>query len=298
MTDPQFSIVTISYNQAEFLPRTIESVLSQKGVGVQYIVCDPGSTDGSRQIIDSYGDAIAERVFERDDGPADGLNGGFARATGDIYAYINSDDTFLPGTLARVVAHFRRHPEIDVLTGHGLVVDSDDVLIRKVWSTPYRRRMAAHGVAEQFQSATFIRAAAFRRAGGFNPRNRSCWDAELLMDLFLSGARIAVFDEFLGTFRLHPASITASGAARADAARFNNERFSRLMGREPRGWDPLFGGLLKLWKALRYPRTGLERLRRGPVCASGNAWRRQPASGSLGAVPLRTVQPLASLSDR
>lgn len=284
MTDPQFSVVTISYNQAEFLRRTIESVLSQKGAGVQYIVCDPGSTDGSRQIIDSYGDAIAERVFERDDGPADGLNRGFARATGDIFAYLNSDDTFLPGTLARVAAHFHRHPQIDVLTGHGLVVDSNDKLIRKVWSTPYRRKMSAHGVAEQVQSATFIRAAALRRAGGFNPRNRSSWDAELLLDLFLSGARIAVLDEILGTFRLHPASITASGAARADAERFSKERFSRLMGREPRGLDPLIGRLLKLWKALRYPWTGIERLRRGPVCAYANALVGQPATEPVGGV--------------
>src|SRR3546814_11032429 len=78
----RFSVVTISYNQAKFLRRAIDSVLNQSGVDLEYIVVDPGSSDDSRAIIDSYGDRIGHRVYEPDQGPADGLNKGFAHATG------------------------------------------------------------------------------------------------------------------------------------------------------------------------------------------------------------------------
>src|SRR3546814_9345633 len=95
----RFSVVTISYNQAKFLRRAIDSVLNQSGVDLEYIVVDPGSSDDSRAIIDSYGDRIGHRVYEPDQGPADGLNKGFAHATGDIYYYLNSDVTVELGAL-------------------------------------------------------------------------------------------------------------------------------------------------------------------------------------------------------
>jgi len=94
----KFSIVTISYNQAQFLEKAILSVLNQEGVGLEYIVVDPGSTDGSREIIERYRDRFGHVVFEKDHGPADGLNKGFQYATGDVYGYLNSDDVLLPGT--------------------------------------------------------------------------------------------------------------------------------------------------------------------------------------------------------
>ncbi|MBK8907410.1 MAG: glycosyltransferase [Rhodospirillales bacterium] len=82
MTAPFLSIVTISFNQAQYARQAVESVLSQQGDDVEYIVVDPGSTDGSREILAGYGHAIDHFVFEPDNGPADGLNKGFGRATG------------------------------------------------------------------------------------------------------------------------------------------------------------------------------------------------------------------------
>jgi glycosyltransferase involved in cell wall biosynthesis len=266
--DPLFSVVTISFNQGEFLARAIESVLEQDA-RIQYIVCDPGSTDGSRGIIDSYGGAIAERVYERDEGPADGLNRGFARATGDIYAYLNSDDTFLPGAFARIARYFAAHPDIDVVTGHCLVTDRHDRVLRRAWSEPYHRHMVAYGLYAHFQTSTFIRAEAFRRTPGFNPGNVSSWDSELLMELFLSGARIRVIDEFLSTYRLHSTSITNTGAFRSDSERFQSERFVRLMGRERRSSDDRLAIGYRFWKRLRDPRAALERLLRGPITMRG-----------------------------
>lgn len=261
-------MVTISFNQGEFLARAIDSVVGQAG-RIQYIVCDPGSTDGSRAIVDGYGDAIAERVYEKDDGPADGLNRGFARATGDIFAYLNSDDTFLPGAFARVAAYFEAHPEVDVVTGHCLITDRNDKVLRRAWSEPYHRRMVAQGVYAHFQASTFFRADAFRRTPGFNPRNISSWDSELLLELFLSGARIRVIDAFLSTYRLHATSITNTGAHGEDARRFQGERFVRLMGRERRWYDDRLAIGFRSLKRLRDPRAFVERLLRGPITGRG-----------------------------
>lgn len=266
---PLFSVVTISYNQGEFLDRAIQSVVSQAGVRSQYIICDPGSKDNSRAVIDSYGDAIAVRVYERDDGPADGLNRGFAHARGDIYAYLNADDTFLPDAFSEVARHFDERPELDVLLGHALVTDRRDKVLRRAWSNPYWPRMAAYGATSHIQPSTFFRADAFRRAGGFNPDNRSSWDGELLLDMYEAGARIGVLDAFLSTYRLHGDSITNVGGERADALRFLDKRFARLMGRPRRRYDYPIGLLCRAWARLRSPRMFLEQLLRGPIYRRG-----------------------------
>src|SRR5436305_15203748 len=107
----KFSVVTISFNQAQFIERALRSVLEQQGVDVEYIIVDPGSTDGSREIINRFRDRLSHVILEKDSGAADGLNHGFARATGDIYCYLNSDDEFLPGAFSVVQSYFANHPE-------------------------------------------------------------------------------------------------------------------------------------------------------------------------------------------
>ena len=86
----KFSIVTISYNQGRYLKQCIESVLSQKNVDIEYIIVDPGSSDNSREIINSYKEI--KKIYKKDKGPADGLNNGFKIATGDFFGFINSPD--------------------------------------------------------------------------------------------------------------------------------------------------------------------------------------------------------------
>ena len=85
----KISVVTISYNQAGYLKQCIDSVLNQDYPDIEYIIVDPGSTDGSREIIESYGDRVI-KIFEPDTGPANGLNKGFHRATGDIFYFIKA----------------------------------------------------------------------------------------------------------------------------------------------------------------------------------------------------------------
>src|SRR5580704_11462983 len=130
------SIVTISFNQAEFLERAITSVVEQDYSNIEYIVVDPGSTDGSREIIERYRSRISQVVFEPDRGPADGLNKGFALATGDILGFLNSDDVLLPGSIRSAVA-FLNSNDVDVVSAHATVIDAQDRHLRMAYSEPF-----------------------------------------------------------------------------------------------------------------------------------------------------------------
>src|SRR5262249_28000434 len=120
---PRISIITPSFNQAAFLEETISSVIGQKYPNLEYIVIDGGSTDGSVDIIRKFQSCIAYWVSEKDGGQAHALNKGLQRSTGDIIAYLNSDDFYIDGTLARVAEHFSQNPELDLVHGRCRLVD-------------------------------------------------------------------------------------------------------------------------------------------------------------------------------
>jgi glycosyltransferase involved in cell wall biosynthesis len=120
---PRISIITPSLNQAKFIEQAISSVLQQGYPNLEYIVIDGGSTDGSIETIRKFESSIAYWVSEKDRGQAHAINKGLQRATGDIIAYLNSDDYYLAGALLRVAEHFICHPEVDLFHGRCRVVD-------------------------------------------------------------------------------------------------------------------------------------------------------------------------------
>ncbi len=204
------SIVTISYNQARFLEQTIKSVLNQDYPNIEYIVVDPGSTDGSREIIEKYRDRIAHVIFEPDRGPADGLNKGFSLAKGDIYAYLNSDDLLMPGAVSHFVSLFAKY-DVDVISGHGYKIDDTGKIIGKTFSHLFDPVAFVFGACILIQQSTFCRAEIFKQVGGFNIDNKISWDGELWFDMALSGARFKRVDGYWSCFRMHSESITVSG---------------------------------------------------------------------------------------
>lgn len=206
----KISVVTISYNQARFLGECIDSVLGQEHEDVEYIIVDPGSTDGSREIIEAYGDR-ATCIFEPDAGPADGLNKGFALATGEVFGFVNSDDKLLPGALRSVARSFESRPDVDVITGCGYFIDADGHWQRRIVPSKFTPWLCAHGAVTVFQQGTFFRRASFESVKGFNSENRIAWDGELFLDMALSGAHFARISDDLALFRIHGSSITGSG---------------------------------------------------------------------------------------
>jgi glycosyltransferase involved in cell wall biosynthesis len=239
----KISIVTISYNQKQYLKACMDSILTQTDCDLEYIVVDAGSTDGSRELIESYGDQVI-KVFERDDGPADGLNKGFARATGKVYGFINSDDYLLPGALKRVTEFFLAHPHNAFMTGHGFTENefAQRTLIRPSVLTP---QTMLHRAAVMFQQTTFFWAEQFKKLGGFNPQNRTCWDYELFLNLLQQKAIHHVVKEDLAVFRLYQGSISGSGRLEDKYFKELDDLFIKHTGRNRLFFDRLFSVCLR-----------------------------------------------------
>lgn len=260
----KISVVTISYNQSRFLQSCIDSVANQDGP-LEHIVVDPGSTDGSRDIIEANRSRLSHCVLERDEGPADGLNRGFAHATGEIFYYLNADDVVLPGAFAEARALFRDTPEVDVLSGAGYVIDEHGRHSRRLWSDPVSRLALAHGGSILIQPSTFIRREAFRSAGGFNIENRTNWDGELVLDLFEKGAAFRQVDNFWSGYRVHAESITGSASLHDRIMAYRSRMHKRITGREPGASAWLLSQLYRARRILRHPSKIYERTAFGPV---------------------------------
>ncbi len=137
MNYPRVTVITPSYNQAAFLEQTIQSVLDQAYPNLEYMIVDGGSTDGSVEIIRKYADKLAWWVSEKDSGQGEAINKGFARASGDLVAWLNSDDLHLPGMIAAAVEAFEAHPEAGLVYGDVLSIDGSGQPINLMKFKPY-----------------------------------------------------------------------------------------------------------------------------------------------------------------
>lgn len=233
----KISIVTLSFNQHAYLKEAMDSVLSQAYPDLEYIVVDPGSTDGSREFIKSYGERIAHVIFEPDRGAADGLNKGFGLATGDLYGFLNADDILYAGSLDRVAQFFKEHPDCDMLMGDGYKIDGRGQLIRHYKAQRFSVPSFFYGGAEWLQQSTFFRATAYRQSPKFNPENRTCWDGELFVHIANQGAKIGYVRADLGGFRIHEASISGSGRMNEQYQKDCRRIFRQVVGHEWRTTD-------------------------------------------------------------
>ena len=226
----KISIVTISFNQAEYIERAIQSVLIQKEtVDLEYIMVDAGSTDGSRKIINQYSQEIDTIIFEQDEGPADGLNKGFKTATGEIYGYLNADDEYKPACLNQVERYFIENSHVDVLSGHGEILDRESHFVQKCFSHKFNLQRYAEGSCVVVQQSTFFKAAAFHSVGGFNINNTISWDGELMVDMALSGTRFRRVTNVWSGFRVYDSSISGSGS-HLEKAKQEHDRIARKIG--------------------------------------------------------------------
>jgi glycosyltransferase involved in cell wall biosynthesis len=201
-TRPLVSIITPSYNQANYLEETIQSVLAQDYASIEYIIVDGGSGDGSQEIIQRYSDRLAWWVSEPDQGQTDAINKGFERAHGEILAWINSDDTYLPCAISEAVEYLSHHPEVGMVYGDANLIDGEGQIIGKfpARQTDYRR--LRRGYVHIPQQASFFRASLWRQVAPLDPTFYFAMD----YDLWVRLARLAPLKYYprpWANFRLH-----------------------------------------------------------------------------------------------
>jgi glycosyltransferase involved in cell wall biosynthesis len=210
MSRPVVSIVTPSYNQAEFLEETIRSVLDQDYEPIEYAVVDGGSTDGSVEIIRRYADRLAWWTSEPDHGQAHALNKGFARAGGEVRGWLNSDDTLLPGAVSRLVSELERDRSLALAYGDAVWLDGDSRRIgyqsAREWDL---KAMARSGSAHVLQPASLWRREAWERAGPLDESFHYVFDTVFFLRMAALG-RASHLAEPLAGYRIHPASKTYS----------------------------------------------------------------------------------------
>jgi glycosyltransferase involved in cell wall biosynthesis len=203
---PKISIITPSFNQAEFIEATILSVLEQQGVDLEYIIIDGGSTDGSVEIIEKYADRLAYWISEPDQGQTEAINKGFARAQGDIIAWLNSDDTYQPGALAEAVGYLAEHPELGLVYGDARFIDTQGKTIGRFKARPTDYQKLRRGAVYIPQQSAFFRRAIWEQVGPLDPGFYFAMD----YDLWVRIARTAPIHYLPGrhwaNFRLHGAA--------------------------------------------------------------------------------------------
>jgi glycosyltransferase involved in cell wall biosynthesis len=199
---PQISIVTPSFNQAAFLPRTIESVLQQNYPQLEYIVQDGGSHDNSVEVLRRYAKRLTHWASRPDGGQSNAINLGFARSTGSIMGWLNSDDMLLPGALACIAEFFQRHPEIDVVYGSRVIVDAHDREIGR-WLLPAHDDALLRWVDYVPQETLFWRRDIWERSGGYIDETfHFAMDWDLLLRFQDARAKFACIPRYLGAFRV------------------------------------------------------------------------------------------------
>jgi glycosyltransferase involved in cell wall biosynthesis len=199
---PLVSIVTPSFNQAGFLETTMRSVLDQDYDNLEYIVVDGGSTDESVGIIKRYADRLAWWISEPDQGQGDAINKGFLHASGEIWAWLNSDDIYYPGTVARAVECLWNNPEAGMVYADTDLIDASGVVMGRFSArqTDYARML--RGSVHIPQQSTFIRSECWREVGGVDPSFFFAMD----FDLWVRLAKITTFryvPQCWAAFRLH-----------------------------------------------------------------------------------------------
>lgn len=225
------SIVTPSYNHAQYIERTIRSVLTQNYPKLEYLIQDGASTDGTQELINAYVSEVTHIISGPDTGQANAINRGFSVTQGEIMAWLNSDDFLLPGTLRYVANFFALCPEVDVIYGHRILVDANDQMIGK-WVLPPHDDEAITWEDYIPQETMFWRRRIWEKAGSYVDESyQFALDWELIFRFREQGAKFVRLPRFLGAFRVHAEQKTSSLLESIGKDEVNSLR-SRYHGRE------------------------------------------------------------------
>lgn len=204
----KFSIITVSFNQSEFIRQNIESVVNQHYPNFEHIIIDGGSTDNTVKILKEY--PHLNWVSERDKGQSDGLNKGFKKATGDIIAWINSDDMLAPNALNILNDFFEKNPDKSVVTGNQVFIDRKGEYIRTIPAKAFTYDELLNGARSSvMQNSTFFRRKVLLDVGYLDESFHYTMDHELFIRIAKEYTSYTI-DYDLAYFRLWEESKTCS----------------------------------------------------------------------------------------
>lgn len=214
---PKISIITPVYKRVGMIEQTIQSVLGQNYPNLEYIIIDGGSTDGTVDIIRKYTSQLAYWVSEPDNGMYHAIMKGMAMATGEIVAWINSDDMYHTNALNIVGQIFAQLPEVEWLTGTPTLYNTEGLCVKtfptQYWSWERFKRGDFRWLQ---QESTFFRKSLFERVGGVNMQYHLAADFELWCKMFQVSKLYSV-NTILGGFRQHGEQLSIEGQNRYEA---------------------------------------------------------------------------------
>lgn len=267
-----FSVVMPSFNHARFIERSLNSIINQEREGIELVVMDGGSRDGTPRILERYSPHIALWRSEPDAGQSDALNKGFHAATGEILGWLNSDDLYLPGALHHVAQIFAAEPQVDVVYGDWLMLDEHDRILERCPAlAPSRTRLVTEGFFCNAQ-AMFWRRSLHERLGELDVRLHYTMDFDLFLRMISVAGPRAFFrtPRPLGCFRVYAGQKTGSAADKG------SKEHHRVIERAGLTWKyGPYGRALRL--AYRITRAAEYVRRQGPHYLF-HKLRRQPAA--------------------
>lgn len=232
----KISIVTPSFEQCDYIEHTIKSILDQRYKNLEYFIQDGGSTDGTKRILNKYSNMLSSVESKKDQGQANALNLGFSKSSGEIMAWLNSDDLLLPGSLNYVANFFENNPDVDVVYGDRILINESDKEIGK-WVLPRKHDEVVLSWADYIpQETVFWRRRIWEKAGGYIDESfHFAMDWDLLLRFQKVGAKIIHVSRFLGAFRIHTvqksiAQMPTLGAS--ELARIRIQEHGRLPSEE------------------------------------------------------------------
>lgn len=226
------SVVTPSFNQGQFIERTLQSVAAQSGAQIDHVVVDGGSTDNTVDILKSFRGDV-KWVSEKDNGQTDAVNKGIRGTAGEIIGWLNSDDVYYPDAISRVVTFFDAHPEIDVVYGMADHIDQNDNAFEAYPSEPWNFERLKD-TCFICQPAAFLRRRVVEQHGLLDDNLHYCMDYEFWLRLGKAGVRFGYLEDKLAGSRLYAENKTLGSRVKVHAE--INDVLKKLFGKVPDRW--------------------------------------------------------------
>lgn len=241
------TIVTISYNQKKYLEKCVESILNEKPSWVEYIVVDGFSRDGSVELLKNT-KGVDILIIEKDEGPADALRKAFEVATGKYGMFINSDDLLLPDAYRLIDSELEDKDVADIINFNGIMLDGNGSKIKHIKASVLNKHTVRCKYFVMFQQGLIFKMSLYRKVGGINKNNKTCWDFELLKKMLDVNPIVRMNESEIAAFRLHEESI--SGGAKAELKTLYLEERKNVVGQRNRGMKESYWNFMLIIKAM------------------------------------------------